>query len=210
MFEQMRSALGITKNIDILDHCYSLAPLEQQNAFKKICDIESEAMKTQVPQPGLLKLMEYLEERNIPKAICTRNFDAPVTHLLQTFIPYIKFAPIVTRSFQPPKPSPAGILHIARSWGLKKKNELNEESEDTGSMIMVGTYEHTVSDSIDDLTAGYRAGTATVLISNETNAHLATHEYCDLVIETLDKLIEVLENGFTARIKKEDKFGNLD
>jgi len=31
-------------------------------------------------------------------------------------------------------------------------------------------------DSIDDMTAGYRAGAATVLLVNEVNAHLATHE----------------------------------
>lgn len=40
-------------------------------------------------------------------------------HLLQKFLPGKTFAPIVTRDFRPPKPDPAGILHIARDWGLE-------------------------------------------------------------------------------------------
>lgn len=42
----------------------------------------------------------------------------PVMHLLQNFLPGKTFAPIVTRDFRPPKPSPDGILHIANAWGL--------------------------------------------------------------------------------------------
>lgn len=58
------------------------------------------------------------------------------------------------------------------------------------------------SDSIDDMTAGYRAGAATVLLVNQENAHLATHEHTDLCISRLDELISVLENGFVGRIGK--------
>lgn len=52
------------------------------------------------------------------------------------------------------------------------------------------------------MTAGYRAGAATILLVNEVNAHLATHEHTDLCISRLDELIEVLENGFVGRIGK--------
>ena len=51
-------------------------------------------------------------------------------HLLQTFLPGKTFAPIVTREFRPPKPDPAGILHIATQWGLDDRGE---------SLIMVKT-----------------------------------------------------------------------
>jgi hypothetical protein len=43
----------------------------------------------------------------------------------------------VTRDFKPPKPSPAGILHIAKSWGLTKEQS-GEEVGDAGNFIMVG------------------------------------------------------------------------
>ena len=92
-------------------------------------------MVSQEPQPGLHELITYLESRNVRMSLCTRNFDGPVTHLLQKFLSGKTFAPIVTRDFRPPKPDPAGILHIAQQWGL----------EDGGSgLIMVG-------DSIDDM-----------------------------------------------------------
>ena len=176
-------------------------------------------MASQVAQPGLTQLMEYLDSRGVRKGICTRNFDAPVNNLLTKFLAGSVFAPIVTREFRPPKPDPAGILHIARSWGLVRRStgeagvplaeeaeaarpaetrqdaadglvltETGEEVADASSLIMVG-------DSIDDMTAGRRAGAKTVLLVNDVNRHLASHEHTDLVISRLDELIDVLEKG---------------
>lgn len=75
MFEQMRSALGITKEIDILDHMHALPEPEQSEAFKKVQDIEQEAMRKQIPQAGLVTLLEFLDRHGIRKGICTRNFE---------------------------------------------------------------------------------------------------------------------------------------
>ncbi|KAF2635774.1 HAD-like protein [Massarina eburnea CBS 473.64] len=183
MFAEMRAALGISKPTDILDHIYSLPAAEQEAAQEKIREIERTAMASQQPQSGLAELMSYLDSRSVPKAICTRNFDAPVTHLLTKFLPSSVFEPIITREFRPPKPHPAGILHIAKSW-------MHEDRGD--SLIMVG-------DSIDDMTAGHRAGAATVLLVNDVNKHLAEHEHTDLVVERLDDLVAVLEEGFVGR-----------
>jgi HAD superfamily hydrolase (TIGR01549 family) len=189
MFAEMRKALNIEKPTDILDHIYSLPETEQEEAQGKVRDIERAAMKSQQPQAGLVELMEYLDSRGVKKGICTRNFDAPVTHLLTTFLPTSKFHPVVTREFRPPKPDPAGILHIAKDW----------MHEDGGkSLIMVG-------DSIDDMTAGYRASAATVLLVNDVNRHLAEHEHTDLVVKQLDDLIAILENGFEGRLEANDE-----
>ncbi|TVY84009.1 putative uncharacterized hydrolase [Lachnellula suecica] len=190
MFGQMRSALGITKGTDILDHCHSLPSPQDEAALEKIRAIEREAMVLQEAQPGLVQLMDYLESKNLPKA--------PVNHLLGKFLEGKKFEPIVTREFRPPKPSPAGILSIAKAWGL-----VGKDGEGVGEgLIMVG-------DSIDDMTAGYRAGAATVLLVNEMNAHLAEHEHTDLVISRLDELIKVLENGFVGHIAGGDEGSDL-
>lgn len=188
MFGQMRDALGITKAVDILEHVESLPADEQASALKAIRNIESEAMKSQTPQPGLNSLMEFLDSHKVPKAICTRNFDLPVQNLLDTFLPGSHFDPIVTRDFKPPKPDPAGILHIAKSWGLVEDGH----NGDASGLIMVG-------DSIDDMTAGRKAGAATVLLVNDVNNHLADHEHTDLVIESLDELAKVLEEGFEGK-----------
>jgi phosphoglycolate phosphatase-like HAD superfamily hydrolase len=198
MFAEMRSALGISKSIDILDHIYSLPPSQQAEAHEKIRSIERTAMSNQEPQPGLVPIMTYLESKAIPKGICTRNFDAPVNHLLSKFLTGKTFEPIVTRDFRPPKPDPAGILHIAKSWGFIKGED---GAGDASQLIMVG-------DSIDDMTAGYRAGAATVLLVNEVNAHLAEHEHTDLCISRLDELVEVLERWFVGRIGRSEEGGD--
>lgn len=59
------------------------------------------------------------------------------------------------------------------------------------------------------MTAGYRAGAATVLLVNEVNAHLANHEHTDLCITRLDELIPVLENGFVGRVASGDEESDL-
>ena len=71
----MRGAVGIPKEVDILDHIHALPEAEQTAAFAKIQEIERNAMDKQVPQAGLVSLMEYLDQKGIHKGICTRNFE---------------------------------------------------------------------------------------------------------------------------------------
>ncbi|KAI1207288.1 HAD-like protein [Annulohypoxylon truncatum] len=219
MFAQMRSVLQIPKSVDILEHIYSLPTAsEQESAMESIRAIERVSMAQQVAQPGLAELMAYLDRHRVPKGICTRNFEQPVTHLLTKFLAGSVFHPVVTRDFRPPKPDPAGLLFIARSWGLTRRIEGEKDESavkevvresarsgegekegavgsgevgDASGLIMVG-------DSIDDMTAGRRAGAATVLLVNDANRHLAEHEHTDLVIERLDELMHVLEHGFVG------------
>ena len=133
----MRSAISCPKSEDILHYIYTLPAADQEAALEKIRNIERTAMSSQIAQPGLQALMEYLESKNIPKGLCTRNFETPVNHLLEKFLAGKKFSPIVTRDFRPPKPDPAGILHIAKSWGFIKE-EAGEEIGDASGLIMVG------------------------------------------------------------------------
>ena len=51
------------------------------------------------------------------------------------------------------------------------------------------------------MTAGQKAGAATVLLANEANAELKEHEHTGLWIDKLDDLIGVLENGFEEQRK---------
>ncbi|KAF3278096.1 hypothetical protein TWF132_001279 [Orbilia oligospora] len=178
MFAEMRRQLGITKGADILDHVLGLPDTvpeggglvggksEQEVGFEKIRAVEREAMGQMQPQEGLVELMDYLDRRGVRKAICTRNFDAPVEYLITNFITGHTFFPIVTRDFKPPKPSPAGILHIAKELGLEGG---------ASGVIMVG-------DSLDDMAAGRKAGGLTVLLENNENKELNGHEYTDFSV----------------------------
>ena len=179
MFSEMRSAVNIPKEIDILDYIHGLPDQEQQEAFAAIQVIERRAMANQVPQAGLVTLMEYLDRKRIKKGICTRNFDAPVTNLLSKHIPsHINpFSPIITRDFRPPKPSPAGILHIAHAWDLVESASIPESSPEERllPLLMVG-------DSVDDIVAGYEAGALTVLLRSEGKEELERDGRTDVVI----------------------------
>ena len=77
-------------------------------------------MKHQKPQPGLIPLMEYLQNKGLKKALCTRNFETPVNHLIENYLSFYFFDPIITRDTLNllPKPYPDGILFIAKEWGL--------------------------------------------------------------------------------------------
>lgn len=186
----------------------------QARAVAKIRNIERTAMSSQRPQPGLEELMAYLSSRGIPKALCTRNFPAPVHHLLDKFLQGQVFEPIITRETEGilPKPSPEGLWSIAQAWGLDRniddralqQLQARSEADDIdmdplelakrhlgSGLIMVG-------DSVDDITAGRRAGAATVLLANDENGHLIDHECTDLSIRRLDELIDILEEGFEA------------
>ena len=179
MFEEMRAAINLPNDKDILDHIHSLPEEEQGDAFAAIQAIERRAMETQVPQPGLVTLMEYLDRKGMKKAICTRNFDAPVANFVTKHLPpHLKpFEPSVTRDFRPPKPSPAGILHIAHAWGVVGDAAVpsTPPSERLLPLIMVG-------DSIDDMTCGYEAGALTVLLRSEGKEELESDVRTDVVI----------------------------
>jgi phosphoglycolate phosphatase-like HAD superfamily hydrolase len=179
MFLEMRSAANIPPDKDILDYVHSLSEREQAEAFAAIQAIERRAMATQTPQPGLVALMEYLDRKDIRKAICTRNFDAPVENFLEKHLPcHLKpFEPIITRDFRPPKPSPAGILHIAHSWGIVDSASIPNipRSKRLLPLVMVG-------DSIDDMISGHEAGALTVLLKSEGKEALESDATTDVVI----------------------------
>lgn len=71
-----RATLGIDRSIDILHHIRGLpSPEERAAAVTKVQAVERRAMLDQQPQPGLARLMEYLQSRSLRRALCTRNFE---------------------------------------------------------------------------------------------------------------------------------------
>lgn len=72
-----RDALGIDKSIDILHYIRDLpTPEDRAAAVAKVQAVERRAMLEQQPQPGLVKLMDYLQSRGLRRALCTRNFES--------------------------------------------------------------------------------------------------------------------------------------
>lgn len=98
----------------------------------------------------------------------------------------------MTREFRPPKPSPAGIFHIAKAWGVEASAASDPSSAQQLPLIMVG-------DSIDDIIAGYDAGALTVLVKSAGKEELERDERTHVVVERLDELVGLLEKGIEAR-----------
>lgn len=215
--------LDIPKSQDILEYIQSLSDtLDDGNssprsrAHEAIKKIEREAMQRQKPQPGLNELITRLAAHNLRLALCTRNFELPVKHLLEQFVDEearMQFSPLITRETEgvKAKPSPEGIWACVKAWEspsdqtaqvhVADKVDADGESEEAKiqaceRVIMVG-------DSVDDIEAGARAGAATVLLVNEENKHLLDEQSwpkrVDLGISRLDELADVLERGFVGR-----------
>lgn len=70
-----RAALGIDRSTDILQHIRELPTADRDAAVSKVQAVERRAMVDQQPQPGLVRLMDYLESRGLRRALCTRNFE---------------------------------------------------------------------------------------------------------------------------------------
>ncbi|QPG72720.1 hypothetical protein FOA43_000021 [Brettanomyces nanus] len=187
MFKEMREALDIVdKPIDILTQLESLPRIQREIAAKRIQDIEHRAMLKMQPQKGVEDLFKFLhEETDLKFTICTRNLITPVNYLLDHFLDGIKLhEPIITRSFDPPKPSPKPLLHISESWGIKPEN-----------LIMIG-------DSRDDMFAGLRAGCSLVLMRHKDNGHLVEEiPEIDYIVDDFHQLIDILQNGFEVKPK---------
>ena len=84
----------------------------------------------------------------------------------------------MTRDFRPAKPSPAGILHIAKAWGVINETQIKDHEPVAKvpiPLIMVG-------DSVDDIEAGYEAGAATVLVRSEGKEELERDVRTDVVV----------------------------
>ncbi|CDO94228.1 unnamed protein product [Kluyveromyces dobzhanskii CBS 2104] len=165
---------------DILTYIENLpTPEERVEAHDKIEAVERKAMDEMVPQSGISELFKFLHENNVSKSICTRNLIKPVSYLIDSFVPaeLQEFKVIVTREFQPPKPKPDPLLHIAKQLNTKPSE-----------MVMVG-------DSIDDMRSGADAGFITILLENDVNRHLTEDkELVHYSVNQLDDIVNLFES----------------
>ena len=175
MFAEMREALGISKQQDILKSIDELPDSEQEAAHDKIRRIERNAMGKMEPQPGLSSLMRFLDTTNLQKGICTRNFKEPVAYLLKTHLKDHHMAVVLSREFTPPKPSPDPLLHICTTMDI-----------DVESCIMVG-------DGADDIISAQAAGMDTILLRNKENSDLEGKHGPTHVVDSLEQIIDIVK-----------------
>lgn len=153
-FRTIRRDLGFPEGVGVLEHIATLADEEQRaKAHQVLHRHEIAGAERATWMPGAESLLGALNAAGVPMAILTRNSRAAVCATCKTLD--IPVGRILTREDCAPKPSPEGLLRIARHFDLPVER-----------MLYVG-------DFIDDLTAARRAGMAGCLYRTERNRQLA-------------------------------------
>ncbi|KAJ1902028.1 hypothetical protein LPJ66_000352 [Kickxella alabastrina] len=184
---QLHKELGVPSKMGILeyvDEC--LEGAARVLAEQRILEVETEAMGSMELSPGLVELLQFLHDNEIPIAIITRNNEKAADHFLRQVVTrqpeeqwkLFAFNPVLDRSFVPTKPQPHALLHISQTWGISPHE-----------LMMVG-------DHLDDLLCGVRAGSVSALLRYSYNR--VFEDKAHISMDQIDGLIEKLAGGFEA------------
>lgn len=175
-FDEIRAALEIPNDQDILAYLESLPREEAEKRHRLLEKIEVELASKAIPMKGLKELMTVLEGKNVSLGILTRNTKENAMITLEAIGIQHLFLPenVLGRDEALPKPDPDGVLKLLNQWQAKAE-----------SSVMVGNYIH-------DLESGKKAQTSTVLID-----HLGEFlwpDMADLMVTDLSELAEKISS----------------
>jgi len=173
-FAYIRQELAIPDGADILGHLDTLSPEEAKHRHARLDKIERELAGQAVAAPGLLDLLDRLEQAGTRMGILTRNSREIALLTLDAIGArrYFDADHVVGREEAPPKPDPAGLLQLLGRW-----------SGTAATAVMVGDY-------LFDLQAGRAAGTATVHVGRPDGQRWP--EESDLMVDDLGELARLL------------------
>ncbi|HTI50027.1 MAG TPA: HAD family hydrolase, partial [Planctomycetaceae bacterium] len=147
-FAAMRREMGFAPGQLILEGIAALPPGPQREACLAVLhEHERRGAESATMINGARELLAELSQRGLPQAILTRNSRAMTDLALSRLA--LEFSQVLTREDAPPKPDPAGLLRICRSWDVS-----------VDEVIFVGDFHF-------DLLAGRAAGISTVLYAPE-------------------------------------------
>ncbi len=179
-FAGIREAVGCPPDPPILEFIEALQNQHQrQHATDILDEFEMEGAQKSVPNPDTEAIIRYLQSRNLPIGIISRNGRKPIIKAFERFhsIRPDDFDLIISRDDPvSPKPSPDGILFAAGKFAVKPEE-----------ILMVGDYSY-------DIQAGNRAGAATVLLS-PPDRPLSFEADCDYKITHLRELKKIVRLG---------------
>ena len=179
-FSLIKAQIGCPDNEDLLDFIAELpSPYMREEAMNIVHQHELLDAQHATLLPGVNEAIALLNERNIPMAIVTRNFDkAAALKLKNNPLP---ISTVLTRSDAPAKPDPSALNAIATLWNISADN-----------LLYVGDY-------LYDIQAAHNANMRACLYApNETppyadQADYVLHDFYDLValVESYSKKVEL-------------------
>ena len=152
-FAAIKRALDIPQEDDILHHLAALPADEAARKRAWLLEHERELAEASRPAPGALELLHELRDRGCRLGVLTRNAHELALITLQAVGMGDCFTSedIVGRDEAPPKPDPAGLLHLAERWQVAPQ-----------MLVMVG-------DCHFDLACAKAAGARGVLVNLPDN-----------------------------------------
>ena len=122
-FSLIKAQIGCPDNEDLLDFIAQLpSPYMREEAMNIVHQHELLDAQHATLLPGVSEAIALLNERNIPMAIVTRNFDkAAALKLKNNPLP---ISTVLTRSDAPAKPDPSALNAIATLWNISADNLL--------------------------------------------------------------------------------------
>lgn len=174
-FDLMRDEIGLAPGLPILEQLAEADEETRARAEVVMRRHELAAIAQATLSDGCLQLLSHLRERKVPVAILTRNIREVVDTFLRKFA--LEFVAAYTREDGPPKPSPAGVLHLCQRMGAAPQDTL------------------TVGDYKFDIIAGLRAGCQTALVTSTPPDDLAAWGPPHLVVRSLRELVPLFPDG---------------
>ena len=175
-FDNIRTALGCEKDVDLLDFVDTLPEEQQNKANELIVEFEINDALNANKLLGTDALLALLSQLDIPCAIVTRNCREAA--LIKIENNNIDIALLFTRADHKAKPAPDALLHLAQLWDFPTEN-----------LLYVGDY-------LYDLQAAKNANTMSCLVT-----HGETLEYANLaniVVNELTELSDVISKIFAC------------
>ena len=173
-FDNIREALGCSKDIDLLNFVDSLPKQQSIDAHQVLIDYEINDAFSANKLAGTDELLALLSKLSIPCAIVTRNCREAALIKLQNN--NIDVPILLTREDHKAKPAPDALLHLAQYWNTPPKN-----------LLYVGDY-------LYDLQAAQNANTMSCLITYAKSLSYA--ELADIVVDDLTELSDAIAQIF--------------
>lgn len=166
-FAAIRHELDCPPGEDVLEFIDSLPEKHRAGAHQVVLRHERAGAERAVWMPGAQACLARLVAAGIPVGILTRNAREIAELTLRRLGASIET--LLAREDAPPKPSPDGLLHIARDWGQSPQQ-----------LAYVGDFRF-------DLEAARHAGMAGVYYDPEDSAEHSA--LADVVINHFDELL---------------------
>jgi HAD superfamily hydrolase (TIGR01509 family) len=178
-FDAIREEMGLERDSGpVLEAMEKMAAAQRRRAEEILHFHEQKAVTESALNAGAKETLSALRKAGIHIGVLTRNRRSNALAIARKH--NLRFDTIVDREDGPVKPDAFGVLRICEQFGVRPEETL-----------LVGDY-------LFDLLCAKAAGAIAVLLANSKQAE-GFAEHADFCIETIDQILEIIENEKSHR-----------